>query len=103
LETIEGTAAVKPCMTSTYDTSFCIGPLRHAHSSDSKVLVHCMVSSAPEVAEVVTTDGAFPGMHRFQWSENLGFMRAHHLRTVQWVTHSFPFWNASGGADHLLW
>lgn len=42
-------------------------------------------------------------LHSFQWSDNLGFVRGHHLRVVQWVQRHFPFWNASGGADHLLW
>ena len=24
-------------------------------------------------------------------------------QVVNWVLQNFPFWNASGGADHLIW
>ena len=40
---------------------------------------------------------------RFAWADNLGFNQRHAALVVDWVAAHHPFWNASGGADHLLW
>lgn len=33
---------------------------------------------------------------------NLDFPQQHHLLAVNWVRRHHPFWNSSGGADHIL-
>lgn len=42
-------------------------------------------------------------LHRFTFADNLGFSHRHAAAAADWVRTTWPFWNASGGADHLLW
>ena len=40
---------------------------------------------------------------RFSFADNLGFYHGHAAKVVDWVRTTWPFWNASGGSDHVLW
>lgn len=40
---------------------------------------------------------------RFSFADNLGFNQRHAARVVDWVRHAWPFWNVTGGVDHILW
>ncbi len=40
---------------------------------------------------------------RFTFADNLGFNQRHAARVVDWIRQTYPYWNASGGSDHILW